>query len=445
MNRIFTTALVAMFILAASIPSFAQSAIDINGIKISASGGIGFIASHEKKGNADVTAGIGDLTADNLGYTGNHDNDEVEYVISLQLQKTFSTNGTAFINIKGGGITGSAPLALGWFRSGVDDDSYVKELIITELHYTQPLGDLWSIKVGKFGDAGSPNDVASSVGAYFLGDPTIPGPRSNWENPYGVQLDYSPIELLTIEYQYLTQAYTHDYSSGVVTYDQTNTFKITRTPYNVLFVNFKPIENGNYRIGYWRDTAKRQYLKYRQGTLEDGSSGYIQQGGGAEPQGIFLSFDQQIIENLSAFLRGGYRLDETIGTGSGQAKTSWQIGAKVGGAFWGRVNDSIFIAIGQAQAPENIEFFGAPELKSNGGAIGETQYGVDYEKPKAETHFELNYSLNVNEQVSLVFFGQYVGDIYAARVETGEDGDVDLIHTQQDYGYAGGLKLVLAF
>jgi hypothetical protein len=444
MNRIFTTALVAMFILAASIPSFAQSAIDINGIKISASGSFGFIGAHKNVGNAEFN-GDGFSEVNRLNYS-NYDANEVEYVMSLALEKTFSTDGTVFIKIKGGGMTGASSLSLGWFRPGVDDDAYGKEAIeINELSYTQPLlGDLLSIKVGRFGDAGSPNDVASSVGSFFLGDPTIPGARGSGQNPYGVQFDYNLNELLSFEYQYLTQAYTHNYDGDDIVYGVENKSDITRTPYNVLFVNVKPIENGNYRIGYWRDTAKREFANYRQGATPNGSR-YIRQGGGGEPQGIFLSFDQQIIENLSAFLRGGYRLDETIGTGPGQAKTSWQLGAKVGGAFWGRANDSFFIAVGQAQAPENIEFFGGPLLKVD-GAIGEDMYGKDYEKPKAETHFEINYLIGVNEQVSIVAFGQYVGDIYSFTGEANDKGEIQpTVRPKQDYGYAGGLKLVVAF
>jgi hypothetical protein len=440
MNRIFTTALVAMFVLAGVMSSYAQSATDINGIKISASGAFGFIGAHANVGNVDYNGGFKEA---DLPYS-NYDTNEVEYVMSLMLEKTFSTDGTVFIKIKGGNVTGAGSLGLGWFRSGIDDDSFsnADKILINELSYTQPLGDLLSIKVGRFGDAGSPNDVASSVGAYFLGDPTIPGARASGQNPYGVQIDYSLNELLSFEYQYLTQAYTHDYKGDDILYGVANEFKITRTPYNVLFVNVKPIENGNYRIGYWRDTAKREYAKYRYLTV-NGSNTYVQQGGGAEPQGIFLSFDQQIIENLSVFLRGGYRLDETVGSGATQAKTSWQLGTKVGGAFWGRVNDSLFIAVGQAQAQDNAEFFEiGSELVNK--TLPANLYGSDYEKPKAETHFEINYLIGVNELVSIVAFGQYVGDIYSLSGDWSE-GTPTTVRPKQDYGYAGGLKLVLAF
>lgn len=429
MNKFFTIAIAAIFVLAGSAITYAQSGTNFNGINVSAYGGIVFVGGHLSDGFNPQSGAI-----DVWHNSPSADKDQAEYLIDLMFKKEFSTGGSAFLKIRAA-TADSANLQIGRFRAAVNDDNDESDnfIFVKEIHFTQPiLEDLFSVTVGKFGDVGSPNDAATSVGSFFTGDPTVAGPQGgNGTNPYGVQLDFNPISLITVQYQYLTQAYTHDANSNNYPnssngnyIDADNPYRLTRTPYNVLWVNFKPIEKGNYRIGYWRDTAERDLLTWRKG-----DSGYIHDGGGAEPHGIFLSFDQEVISNLSLFLRAGYRLDKTVGSGATHAGNSWQVGTKVGGAFWGRANDSFFAGIGQASYQENAVVY-----------YGNYDYDSNYLKPKPETHIEVNYSLSVNDLVSFILFGQYVADIYYNPSD-----DYGLPAKDDAYGYAGGLKLVLNF
>jgi hypothetical protein len=448
MNKFFTIAIAAIFVLAGSAITYAQSGTNFNGIKVSASGGITFVGSHLSNGYSlhdGKAAGNNDTAGVWLNKDAS-DRDQTEYQINLNFEKEFLSGGSAFLKIRAGSQD-SAAVTIGRFKSAVNDDNAGggnndNYIFVNEINFTQPIvKDLFSIKVGKFGDVGSPNDAASSVGSFFQGDATIPGVQGNWTNPYGVQVDFSPISLITVQYQYLTQAYTDSVNPNESSRID-NPYIISKSPYNVLWVNFKPIEKGNYRIGYWRDTAERDLLTYREYSENGNTYRYRPDGGGAEPHGIFLSFDQEVISNVSLFVRGGYRLDKTIGSGIGQAGNSWQFGTKIGGSFWGRANDSFFIAVGQASYQENSILYSGEDYK-----IEDYRYNSNYLKPKPETHLEVNYSIAVNDFVSFILFGQYVGDIYYYPDWEGPDDSRDYISTSKDsgYGYAGGLKLVLNF
>jgi hypothetical protein len=460
MKQFLTLTLIAAFVFAGSAIASAQSsAIDINGIKIDVSAVIGFVGSHKSSAKQKSWSDNGKSINYDTKQIWIEDKNQAEYLADIKFTKTFANAGTAFLAIRGG-ANDQGSLAIGSFRGGVTDDNSTSSLghdlvVVKEAWYSQSFFDKkLTGTLGKQGAPSSGNDASKSAGSFFTDDATVPGTAGADENPYGVVLAFDPISLLTVTYGFLTQ----EHQDSPIINGAPVSRDLSAQTYHVVVINLKPIEKGNYRVGYWKSLSGRDFTEVRDRSegYDTGlkrESKYTVRGGQGEPQGIFLSLDQEVISNVSVFARAGYRLDETVGGGQGQAGQDVQFGVNVGGAFWGRANDSLFLGIGQAWYQKNI--VGLDYLKLGDNAYDYYKYDSAQEEP--ETHFEINYRFALNDSITFIAFAQYVSGIYRYAGYSDQYGDYSNDHPNDPfgydffdasnggYGYAGGLKLAISF
>jgi carbohydrate-selective porin OprB len=150
--------------------------------------------------------------------------------------------------------------------------------------------------------------------------------------------------------------------------------------------NFKPFEDGNYRLYVWQDNADHYTF-----ASNEVSKSY----------GFGISLDQAVDEELGFFVRFGYK-DHRVGTYIPQKQeafnlplsTMWSFGTQIKGLRWSRENDIIGIAVGQ--------IFGSSSAK---GHMAQTY--PNYEDGP-ETHIELYYKVTLNNNFSFTPAFQYL-------------------------------------
>jgi hypothetical protein len=451
MKKLVLAATAVAFLFGASSFVSAQSATDINGIKIYGTGNITFAGVARQ-----YTIGT------NVFADLDQSSDQAEYRAELFFDKTFSNGSRAVLRLRGG-ANDTTPLTLGSIRGGVNDQNFGYGanddiLVVKEIYFVQPIAipviGKAALTVGKFGALTSGNNGAASVGSFFTDDATADGPAGAMgvQNPYGVKIDLDPIPLLTISYAYLSDERT----VNSVAPTSTTVNSLTEGGYNVAVLNFKnfvPTGAGNYRIGYWYSATRNSVNEYdnalndfdptlpydysRDRRKSDSVGGWME-----NAQGIFISVDQVVIENVTAFVRYGKRLDRTNYGLTGKAGQDFQIGGKVGGSFWGRAADSVFVGYGIAWYQDKV-------INSDNKIItGIDKEGNDiYESVKPEQHIEINYSLAINEGVSIIVFGQYAYDILAYNTSaTNVNGANETYKNRVDAsGYAVGTRLAIKF
>jgi hypothetical protein len=458
MKKVFSAILAVSFLAVGSI-AYAQSATDLNGIKISGTGFVTFFGVDQKAGKL-ATKGS-EISVETEG----NSKDQVNYRVELFFDKAFSDGSSARLRLRGG--ASDENLALGTFRGGVDDaqTSLFKEAIwIKELFYTKPFTGLpfvgnSSIVVGKTGAPTSSNSGAASIGSFFTDDATVQGAPGADQNPYGIKININPVSLVSITYAYMTQ--NHGGSEH----------NITEGAYNFIEANFKPIARGNYRVGFWYSATRFEKNAWvvREDATEDEKGTpleYLHDNSETDfPNGILVSVDQVVVDNVTLFARYGKRLDETRNASRGATDINWnykapdsntgasatgsifntpgnagqdfQIGAKIGGAFWGRAKDYLFVAYGMAWYQDKVISYDNNVIT---GVDKDGKYETAELKP--ETHIELNYNYNINEAVNIIAFGQYALD-YALSVAT-KTGN-DRFWKVDESGYALGLRIAINF
>jgi hypothetical protein len=462
MNKLFKILLVWAFIFAASIPSFAQTATDLNGIKITGYASVALFGTHSARWYNKTELNPNWIPARGIPWSDAHyeavDRTQGEYTMWVGLGKTFeATNGTLFIKLTGGQVGGGAS-ALGVFRGNVDDDvnDASDNVVLKEAWYSQPFQDgALNVKVGFMDDGtGSPNAVAASVGSFFTGDATVVGPDTavgaiTSKKPFGIALSYSPMDLITVSFSHLLQSTKDNEQPNRIFGDGSNAF-------DQIILTVKPVENGNYRIGYWKSFKGVQSTQIVEPSASDKirseNRAYAFKGDGDTfPQGVFVSVDQQVIENVSLFARAGYLLNDAQ---TGKAGTDWQFGFVLKGNMWNRANDSFFAGIGQAYYPINYgratyQVTHPDQDRDPNENTRSTRWWLNPEinNIRPETHFEANYKLGLVSGVTLITFAQYVQDIMEPTATEGTAGDNNNYPIKYHYsdGYAGGVRLVFAF
>jgi hypothetical protein len=461
MKKVLSAVLALGFVFAVFSSAQAQSATDLNGIKITGDvslffGGLGKNNKSELMGAYYYAAPLGNNFSEFKGsYIAQS---QGMYQANLNIIKTFENESSITIHLKAANDSVNS-LGLGNFRPDVNDaagpggnDKNTQDnAFVNEVFYTLPL-DLpyvgkTVIVAGNTGAPGSDNNLGSSMGSFFTGDPTVLGTQGNTANPYGAKISITPIPLLTFTYGYFTQ-YFNDENKRIMN----NLFE---GAYNVAVLNITPIENGNYRIGYWESAKKEDQTRWYK-TDTDPNSGYdvyntdkkteeyyYRTSTRENPRGIFLSFDQ-MIGNIGFFARYGKRLDSTLAGGPLPAGQVFQVGTKISGAMWGRDNDSLFFGYGMAWLQD--------DALSSGNYIYDTTWNktstkVDSKQIKPENHIELNYSYSVRDVFRITPFVQYVWDIYTPPTSyTNINGKTSYRGAKvDDYGYAGGVRLSFNF
>jgi hypothetical protein len=466
MKKLVSAVLAVGFLFAVSIAAQAQvSATDLNGIKISGTANVTFLGYQSSYNNKGV--------ASNWETDTTQSKEQAEYRIELYFDKTFSNGGSARLRLRGG-ASDAGTAALGQFRGNINDQNFAPndQIFVKELYYTHPIPVSFlgksTIRIGKMGTPTSGNAVGGlAIGSFFTDDATADGAQAVDQNPYGLQLDLNPISLVGITYAYLTQ-------------DHSNTDQnFSENSYHVIMLNFKPIANGNFRVGYWYSDKRYPVAEIYSEETYPGSDQYryYRNDGQNErslwtenPNGLFISIDQKIPNiDITPFVRYGQRMDRTVygsggyadgatgpATGSnaiGKAKQDIQIGAKIGGSFWGREKDHIFIAFGIAYYQTDA-VSESSLIAGNKAIVGvdDTKTGADRyitEDIKPENHFEVNYSLSVNEGITIIPFVQYTWDIYRRgstyRGQLGPDREKFTYSVVDASAYAAGIRTAIKF
>jgi hypothetical protein len=471
MKKVLSAVLALGFVFAVYSSAQAQSATDLNGIKITGDvslffGGLGKDNHSNALGPSvyhGYVPGIGIGTDEFQGtYIAQS---QGMYQVNLNIIKTFENESSITIHLKGANDS-VAPLKLGNFRPDVNDaagpNGGQDNFFVNEVFYTLPL-DLPAvgktvIVAGYTGAPGSDNNLASSMGSFFTGDPTVIGTQGASANPYGVKVSITPMPLFTFTYGYFNQYFNN------ADPDKNTKNNLFEGAYNVAVLNITPIENGNYRIGYWESAHRAQQTRWNKTTRNGGINGDVDGGDYTlwneedkiyerywrtqtteNPRGLFLSFDQ-MVGDFGFFARYGKRLDNTMEGGPFAAGQVIQVGTKISGAMWGRDNDTVFLGYGIAWLQDDILTSGNYVYEVVEDSDGNEHH--DSKEIKPENHIEVNYSYSVLDGFRITPFFQYVWDIYTpvTSYTNNYDGTESIRSSKvDDFGYAGGVRLSFNF
>jgi hypothetical protein len=312
-----------------------------------------------------IAAGI---TAVGQGTMGNDENDPpgedvIDGSISadLEVSAPLGQNGEAFLLIEAGageGLQGDEILSF-W---GVNDDAgdSNSRLEVTEAWYEHRfLDSRLTFTVGKVDLTNyfDGNEVANDETSQFLTTGFVNTIAIEFpDNSPGARLTLSPNELL-------------DFS--IAWQDGDGDFEdIFEGPFVIGEADFKPRIKGlqgNYRVYGWLNAQDHQEIKNPLNDNEDGS-------------GAGVSIDQQVTDWLTLFGRFGYQDEEVY-----EFDIAWSAGLALSGNIWGRDDDVLGIAYGQALLSDDYE----DTLRADGVS------------PDDEGHFEAYYNLAINEHISI--------------------------------------------
>jgi hypothetical protein len=336
-------------------------AIEVDGSTITVFGNI-FIQGGTAKGDEDA----GTISANDGLFAG-----------GVIFGREFSNGGRALIKIR----AGSGDNSIG---SNDAVQNTKANIILSTIWYAQPLvNDSVEIKLGRIGTIGGDSVVTGNPDfqpyTQFI-HPLFTGEVSEWDpyvedngDAWGISFDFSPTEIIDITYGYAGPTgkgndttetiytegfgYTTNLGSFPVYMPMQNTisgktYHIDSDGFNALEINFKFIEDGNYRIKYWKLNEYKT----------DGND---------TPQGIAMSFDQK----LYYFLTVGFRYGQVLSTKSLpytvkdnlSIKSSYSLAARLTGELWNRVEDCLAAAVGE-------EIYNIETSKSSSALICEIYY-----------------------------------------------------------------------
>lgn len=162
-------------------------------------------------------------------------------------------------------------------------------------------------------------------------------------------------------------------------------------PFGIWEFNFKPkfgkLE-GNYRFYGWYDG--QEHAKWSQ---YDPATGAVSGNAKSSNAGLGLSWDQMISRSITVAARFGVQNNGIAGRAvAGALDTaffpySWSVGGQITGALWGRSNDTLGLAYGQAVTGNDFRNY----LRDQ-GVINPAPY---------EGHFEAYYSFALNDHIAI--------------------------------------------
>jgi hypothetical protein len=310
------------------------------------------------------------------------------YLFDVKLTKDFEENGKVVARFKGGRGTGleldgrgnNGVNTYGQVNANADPtlDSAANTLAkVVELYYQQTiLNDKLTVDFGKlnFGAFFADNNFAGDDNSQFLTgsfamDKTI---DSVPQRP-ALRLNYALFDKIDVSYAYFTTDLDHFDASGI----------------NIAQFNFKPFENGNYRLYIWGNNSI--HYEFNVDKKKSGTSGTY---------GFGVSADQAIDDDFGVFARFGYKnhaaelKDSKTDTYALPLSLMWSAGAQFKGSKWSREDDVLGIAIGQIYG-------------SSDGKRSITEYNNKIYKDGAETQFEVYYKLTLNKYIALTPSLQY--------------------------------------
>ncbi|MFA6217388.1 MAG: carbohydrate porin [Candidatus Omnitrophota bacterium] len=342
-----------------------------------------------------VVQGTGNANNAATDVTKKESRTDASYSADITLGKEFKeVGGKAFLHLEAGqgaGLEDDLTLYSNVNRDA-DNDNNVR---ITELWYEQALyKDKVALTFGKLDPTAyfDNNDVANDETTQFLGrifrnSPTIEFP----DNTAGIRLAYMPLEWLELGYGLF---------DGNSDWEKIgdNLFNVGQVSFETKFFDLP----GNYRfLGWnnnvyhtkWLDTDKTKEANY----------------------GFGLNFDQKVTDIVTLFTRYGWQNPRvynpdimTTGDLNYSLAHSWSAGFQVKGKPWGRENDVLAFAIGQAIASK--------DYKKAGEALDPAR------RAKPEGHVEAYYSIHVNDHLSLSPDFQYIWNPFGKDVAEDTDG-----------------------
>jgi hypothetical protein len=289
-------------------------------------------------------------------------------LVDLNLSKEFENDGEIALHFKtseGGGIDSNCLSTYG----SVNAYTATRDL---ELFYKQPWFDnkltanfgkldLWRFFAG--------NKIADEfITAAFGGDKLIDSEACGPSLRLGLAL----CKKLDIDFAYFTPNFCF-------------CRKNPKEGIAIVQTNFKPSENGNYRLYAWLDNADHYAF----------SGNKV-----SKSYGFGISLDQAIAEDIGFFARFGYK-DYLAGTYTPKKQEEfnlplskmWSVGTQIKGLRWSRENDIVGIALGQ--------IFGYSKAK------GHMSQAYPNYKDGPETHIELYYKVVANDNFSFTPAFQY--------------------------------------
>ena len=241
----------------------------------------------------------------------------------LELTAPIAQHGRAFAHLEAGngdGVDGDIPTLSG-FNDDADDDMNAR---LTELWYEYyGFGECLRLRGGKVDltavfDA---NEVANDETTQFLSGGFVNNLAVEFpdDNGCGAMLWASPQDFWNI-----------GLGAADADADWGNVFDDI---FSILELDFRPTFNerpGNYRVYGWINARDHEDLKNPTRTTENN-------------YGFGLSFDQALVETVSAFARYGWQRGRVS-----QVEHAWSVGLQCSGQFYGRKDDALGLAYGMA-------------------------------------------------------------------------------------------------
>jgi len=295
------------------------------------------------------------------GLSDEGDDADATWSVDIMMSTKIGEHGTAGIYIMAGEGEGLNSEAGGLTLANTDATGDDADMEIVELWYQHNfLDDKLEVTVGKIDlwrwfDR---NEVANDETCQFLSWIFVDNIAINWPDnwfAYGGRVGWRPNDLL-------------EFNAGLVEADGDfedlfdNNLMIAQVSIKPQFGNLR----GNYHFYCWRNTAEHQ--KLRDLRRDDKSAA-----------GFGMSFDQQLSERITAFLRYGQQNDDIFAV-----KSSWSFGFQVAGSLWGRQNDMFGLAFGQART---------------GGDYRRLLRDEGFGPANAESRLEAYYRYRVNEHL----------------------------------------------
>lgn len=323
------------------------------------------ITHHEGPALADgLNIAVG-ITMVGQGTIGNDDSDPpgddvIDGNISadIELSAKIGNNGEAFIALEAGDGTGLAEeVDTFWgFNADAGPDTSID---IAEAWYEHQFAEwraiftIGELDLTNYFDG---NEVANDETTQFLSDGFVNDLTVEFPAGPGVRMTISPSEIFDVSLGVQ--------SDGWDDMDE-KLFLIAEADVKPKFGELQ----GNYRLYVWTNRGDHTDADDATKTGENGS-------------GYGISADQQVLDNLTLFARLGIRDDDLA---EYEFDKAWSGGLTLGGSLWGRENDVIGMAYGQAILADHYK----STLKADG------------KNPGNESHFEAYYRLQLNEHISL--------------------------------------------
>ncbi len=312
-------------------------------------------------GHLEISGGVTSVVQ-GTGNNGNNppkydDSTDAEFTMDLNLATHFGKYGNFYVHLEGGDGEGLYPDVQSFNNPNYDawlttNRNNQPDVTISEAFYEfNFLNDKFTLDAGKMDISVlfDENEYAGDETTQFLSNMfvksmglTIPEPDNFYCPAFMVKVD--PIDLL--EFRVIGASVQNDNWQDVFDHG-----------FLAWQVNLRPKfwgRQGNYRFYGWCD--KRRHLKNSDLAIANGRPNprYDDRLAGKDQMGWGISFDQEILDGVSAFARYS-QTDDDLARWNGDENRwemipfnkLWNVGLQLSGSLWQRENDVIGIGYGQ--------------------------------------------------------------------------------------------------